>query len=229
MERKVIKWIIISIVLLSFILSPISIHIISLNGIYYQIVYETDIPDSNVIINKVETFEYYEYLIMHDFLGQSYNISKFDQNLDDFKYIDRDGINYIKNQINQDRQRFHWTIHRHRLYYKLNATNESKLYFSYSNSTIFNATYENNKEIFVTEYFEFYGHFYGNWYINFTLVPYVYNQSNRFLLTNVYSIKMFVDYSITRLAGEGHYIKQYIVLSSDLQVIFIYSHDAHHS
>lgn len=196
-----------------------------LNNIYYQIVYETDIPDSDNIIDKAETIEYHQYLKMHDYYGEAHNISKFNQSFYQYNYINRDYINYIKDKINQDRKRFHWwPFYYHHFNYKFNATEQAKLYLSYNNTTLFNATYENKKVVFVVEYDEYYGYNIGNWYINFTHVPKVFDQSYTLLLNNTILIRMFTDYDYVygNLGAETYHIKQYIALSSDLQVIFVY-------
>lgn len=226
MQKKLLRNVILILLPLLLIFSQFIINFIALNNIYYHIVYEIDIPNSNEIIDKVETFEYHHYLKIHDYFGGTYNISQF--NPCPSHYINRDCIEYIKDLINQDRKKFHWVqSYQHNLNYKFNATEQVKLYLSYSNTTIFNATYESKKEIFVVN--ELNGYFHGIWYLNFTYVPYMLNQSNTILLESIFLIKMFLDYSITRFAGEGHHIEQYIALSSNLQVIFIYVDEMHWS
>lgn len=225
MQKKLIRNVLLILLPLLLIISPFISNFMVLNNIYYRIVYETDIPDSDDIIDKSETFEYHQYLKMHDYYGEAHNISKFNQSLYQYNYINRDYINYIKDKINQDRKRFHWwPFYYHHFNYKFNATEQSKLYLSYSNTTLFNATYENKKDVFVVEYDEYYDYFIGNWYINFTHVPKVFNQSSTLLLNNTILIKMFIDYDYVygNLGAETYHIKQYIALSSDLQVIFVY-------
>ncbi len=225
MKRKII-WIIILILLpIILILTLFVNNFIVFNNIYYQISYETNILNSNEIIVKAETFEYHQYLKMHDPYGITQNITKFNQSLYQFNYINSDYVDFIKDKIDQDRKRFHWwPFYYHHFNYKFNATEQSKLYFSYSNTTLFNATYESMKEVFTVEYDEYYGNFMGNWYINFTHVPKVFNQSYTLLLNNTILIRMFTDYDYTygNLGAETYHIKQYIALSSDLQVIFVY-------
>lgn len=208
-----------------FIFSPFISNFIVLNKIYYRIVYETDIPDSDDIIDKVETFEYHQYLKMHDYYGETLDISKFNQSMPQYNYINRDYINYVKDKINQDRKKLHlWPFYSHYFNYIFNATEQAKLYFCYSNTTIFNATYENNNAAFVVEYDEYYDNFIGNWYINSTYVPSVSSQPFTLPLNNTILIRMFIDYDHVygNLGAETYHIRQYIALSSDLQIIFVY-------
>jgi hypothetical protein len=224
MDRKAIKWATLLIIPLLIIISLFVNNSLILNNIYYHLVYETDILDSSDIIDKLETFEYHRYLIYHEGVGGGQNISKFNPSFPEFNYINRDCIEYIKSKINEDRQKFYFAFYRHCLLYRFNETERSKVFFSYNYTTIFNATNHNNETIFSVDYNEYYRSYIGSWYINFTQVPNVLNKSYTLLLKNIILIKMLVDYSITRYAGEGHYIRQYIALSSDLQVIFIYIH-----
>jgi hypothetical protein len=202
------------------------LNFIALSKIYYHIEYEINIPNSNEIIDKVETFEYPHFLKKYSYSGRIQNVSQFNEC--PTQYIHRGCIEYLKDLINRDRRKIFFSPgYYHNLNYKFNATEQEKLYLSYSNTTIFNATYESSKEVFLVPWSDFHSTFYGNWYINFTYVPYVFNHSNTILLENIILVNMFLHYSISRFAGEGHLINQYIGLSSNLQIIFIYSDDSH--
>jgi hypothetical protein len=229
MRKKLLRNVIVILIPLLLIFSIVlSFNFISLSNIYYHIEYEINIPNSNEIIDKVETFEYRHFLKRHDYSGRTLNVSQFNECPS--QYIDRECIEYIKNQINQARRRFYLTPgYSHNLNYKFNATEQAKLYLSYSNTTLFNATYDSNKEVFLVPWNDYYSTFYGNWYINFTYIPYVFNQSKTILLESIILINMDLYYSISRYCGEGHRIIQFIALSSDLQIIFIYSDDQHWS
>ena len=108
--------------------------------------------------------------------------------------------------------------------YTFNATEQSRLYFAYSNTKIYNATYETKEELFVVDYDREYYDYAGNWYINFTYVPIVADEPIIIPLNNTILVKMFVeyDYLYGNMGGEFYQITQFIALSSDLQIIFIY-------
>jgi len=108
--------------------------------------------------------------------------------------------------------------------YTFNATEQSRLYFAYSNTTIFNVTYESKEEIFVVESARESDNYVGNWYINFTYVPSVVDESIIIPLNDTILVKMFIEYDFLfgNVGGIFYQIPQYIALSSDLQIIFIY-------
>lgn len=203
------------------------INAVVLNNIYFNINYELSVANSDNIVDKFETFEYYQYLKKHDRYGETHDISKFNQSdyQTMYNYIDREYIDFLKNEINQDRKRFHWWPgHYHHLMYTFNATEQSKLYFAYSNTKIYNATYENKEELFVVDYDREYNDYVGNWYINFSYVPIVVGEPIIIPLNNTILIMMFVkyDYLFGNMGGIFYQITQYIALSSDLQIIFLY-------
>jgi hypothetical protein len=195
-------------------------NFIIISRIYYRVYYEVNLPNSDEIIEKAETFDYLKYLKMHGPYGEIQNFSKFN-----FNYIDREFIDFLKGKINRDNKRFHlWPGYYHNFIYIFNTTEESKLYFSYNNNTIFNATYENQKAIFIVDPpSEFY--FIGSWFINFTQVPHVVNQSSTILLNNTILVKMILKYDhlYGNVGGEFYQIEQYVILNSSLHVIFIYT------
>ncbi len=231
MQRNKIKKFKIILLLLILIVSisisfPI-INAIVLNNIYFRINYEVNIADSDNIVDRFETFEYYQYLKKHDRYGETHDISKFNQSVYQsfYNYIDREYIDYLINKINQDRKKFHWWLgHYHHLSYTFNATEHSRLYFAYSDTTIYNATFENMEEIFVVESDWESDNYVGNWYINFTYVPSVGDEPIIIPLNDTILVKMFIeyDYLFGNVGGIFYQIPQYIALSSDLQIIFIY-------
>ncbi|MFX1324050.1 MAG: hypothetical protein ACFE8N_03775 [Promethearchaeota archaeon] len=191
--------------------------IISLR-IYYAEFYYVDLPNSEEIIEKAETFDYLEHVKMHNQHGEVYNLSKFG-----IQYIDRDYINYSKEKVYRESKNFHlWPGYHFLISYTFNATLESKLYFTYNNNTVFNATYETDTTIFETKVGTWVDYI-GSWYINFTQVPYVVNQSSTILLNNTILVKMILNYDhlYGNLGGMFYRIKQYVVFNSELQVILI--------
>lgn len=203
------------------------INAVVLNKIYFSINYELSVPNSDNIVEKFETFEYYQYLKKHDRFGGAHNISKFNQSdyRSMYNYIDREYVEFLKNKINQDRKRFHWWLgHYHHFMYTFNATEQSRLYFAYSNTTIFNATYGGGEELFDVFSDWEYADYVGNWYINFTHVPVVDDDPIIILLNDTILVTMFLeyDYLFGNMGGIFYQITQFIVLSSDLQIIFIY-------
>ena len=220
LRKKTKKAFIISLsVVLSISIILIINNFIIFSRIYYRVYYEVNLPNSDEIIEKAENFDYLKYLKMHDPYGEIQNLSKFNIN-----YIDREFIDFLKGKINRDNKRFHlWPSYYHNFIYTFNATEESKLFFSYNNNTIFNATYETQKPIFIVPP-PIWFNFIGSWFINFTQVPHVVNQSSTILLNNTILVKMILkyDYLFGNLGGEFYQIEQYVILNSNLQVIFIY-------
>jgi len=227
-QIKKFKFILLPVILIVSI--PISltiINIIVLNNIYFRINYEINIANSENLVDRFETFEYYQYLKKHDSYGETHDIRKFNQSdyQSFYNYIDREYIDFLKNEINQDRKRFHWwTGHYHHLIYTFNATEQSRLYFAYNNTTIFNATYESKEEIFVVDSAWESDNYIGNWYINFTYLPSVVDEPIIIPLNDTILVKMQLeyDYLYGNVGGIFYQIPQYIALSSDLQIIFMY-------
>ena len=231
MQRNKIKKFKIILLLLILIVSiSISLPIINaivLNNIYFRINYEINIINSDDIVDKVETFEYYLYLKKHDRYGETHDISKFNQSdyQSIYNYVDREYIDLLKDKIIQDRKKFHWWPgHYHHLSYTFNATEHSRLYFAYSDTTIYNATFESMEEIFVVESDWESDNYVGNWYINFTHVPSVGDEPIIIPLNDTILVRMFLEYNFLygNVGGIFYQIPQYIALSSDLQIIFIY-------
>ena len=85
-------------------------------------------------------------------------------------------MDYLKEKVDRDYLTFHWwPAHYHYFTYFFEATEESLLYFTYNNTTIFRAEYENYEEIFNIESSDNYCYWEeklcGSWYINYTQVP----------------------------------------------------------
>jgi hypothetical protein len=190
-----------------------------------------NLSNSEEIIEKVETFDYLKFAKMHSESGELYNLSKFNIN-----YIDREYIDFLKEKVNRESKKFHlWLGYHYYVYYTFNASEELKIYFSYNNNTIFNATYENQNPIFIVDFDNpafvyipnepYWFSSIGSWYINFTQVPYVDSQSSTIQLNNNILVKMilYYDHLYGNVGGEFYQIEQYVILNSNLHVIFIYA------
>lgn len=194
---------------------------------YYNISYDIKTENPDKLIEKVETIDYLSLLQSHERNGNVHNIT--DKIFDGCRvssYINREYLEYQKQDISDDSKKFHWWFgHRHYFNYALKASMELKLYFTYVNNTIIKAQYETLEDIFVvdSDYYYFTEIRYGNWYINFTQVPYVVNETS-ISLNNTILIKMTLNhgYALSPLAGVWININQFIVLNENLQVIFIY-------
>ncbi|KKK45148.1 hypothetical protein LCGC14_0829360 [marine sediment metagenome] len=204
LRRKTRKFLFVSLSLvLSISLGLIINNFIIISRIGYRTHYEVNLPNSEEIIEKTETFDYLKYLKMHKLNGEVQNLSKFNAN-----YIDREFIDFLKRKINREINSFHWWPFTYfSIIYSFSATEELTLYFSYNNNTIFNATYENQNAIFTVPPPYVYD-FIGSWYINFTQVPHVVNQSSTIMLNNTIFIKMILKYDHTygNVGGEYYQI-----------------------
>jgi len=194
---------------------------------YYNISYDIKTENPGNLIEKVETLDYLSLLQSHERNGSVHNITE--DNSDGCRvssYINREYIDYQKQEISADSMRFHfWFGQRHYFDYVFEATSESRLNLTYVNNTILKAQYETLEDVFVVDsrYYHFTKIWYGNWYINFTLVPYVVNETS-ISLNNTILIKMTLNhgYVLSPLAGVWISISQFIVLNENLQIIFIY-------
>jgi len=200
-----------SILVLGIILFPIFDNLIGLNSrIYFIIEYDVRAPDKDDIINEVESFNYTAFL---NNKGWEHDIYK--------KYIDVDFVEYLKSSI-EDATRFHWELwYEHYLRYYLTARNRSSLFLTYNNNTIFSVKDQSNNTLFSIEDYSW---DWIAWYLNFTHLPYVYNENSTVLLDNAIFVQMRMEYGYYcgNLCGLWHSIEQYVVLSSNLDVLVIF-------
>ena len=178
--------------------------------IYYLINYQVDLPNSDVIIAKVEHFDYKSNL----------NINN---EYDDRNYVDRIFINKLIQQVEADKIGFHWWPYYTRNFeYTLKSTNESRLFLKYNNDTIYWANYSNYNPIFTSENINVYVRI--NWYINFSQVPYVSGAYSVIPLNNTYLAIITLEYNFVcgSLCGRWYSMDQYMILDSSLQVICIF-------
>jgi len=225
-KRKLVNVLII-IIIIGIIVTFLLIinNFIILTRIYYKINYEANIQNSESIIEKGELFEYQKYCkYRDDWWGEVHNVS----NSDYYYHIDRDLIESLKLKVEDDKEKFHfWPFYSHKLYYSLEATNESLIYLTYNNNSIIKAEYANHTEIFAawSDYYENNSLFWvGNWYLNFTHIPFASNMSSTIILNDIILVKMnlYYDYVYGNVGAETLRIEQFLCFNSNLQTMFVY-------
>lgn len=205
------RFLLISLLVLGLVLFPLILNLTIIKSrINYYINYEVQGSNREEIITKVETLNYTVYL------------NNYIERDDEFKsFIDSDFVRYLKGRIEND-TKFHWEMfYGHHLRYFFIAENQSKLYLSYSNNTIFNVKDQNNQSLLSVE------NYYWTdieWYLNFTQLSYVYSENTTILLNNVIFIEMYLDYGYHcgSLCALDYSIDQYLVLSTNLDALMIF-------
>jgi len=203
--------ILLSILVVGITLLPIFDNLISLNSrIYYIIEYDIHASDKEEIISGVENLNYTALLNNY---GWDYNNYK--------SYIDANLVEFLRSAI-EDATRFHWELwYEHYLRYYFSATNHSSLFLTYNNNTIFSVKDQSNNTLLSIENYSWDR---IAWYLNFTNLPYVYNDNGTVLLNNAIFVHMSLEYGYYcgNLCGLWHSIEQYLVLSSALDVLVIF-------
>jgi len=200
-----------SILVLGIILFPIFDNIIGLNSrIYYIIEYDVQAQDKDEIIFGVESLNYTAYLNNRGWENDIYK-----------SYIDASFVELLRSAI-EDATRFHWQLwYRHYLRYYFTARNRSSLFLTYNNNTIFSIKDQSNSTLLSIE-----DYWWDQiaWYLNFTHLPYVYNDNGTVLLNNAIFVHMRLEYGYYcgSLCGLWSSIEQYLVLSSNLDVLMIF-------
>lgn len=225
MKRKLVNvLIIIFIIGLIITFSLIINNFIILTRIYYKINYEANIQNFESIIEKSELFEYQKYCKYRDLSGEVHNVS----NSDYYYHIDEDLLESLKLKVEDDKEKFHfWPFYSHKLFYSLEATNESLIHLTYNNNSIIRAEYANHTEIFASwsDHYENNSLFWvGNWYLNFTHIPFASNMSSNIILNDIILVKMnlYYDYVYGNLGAETLRIEQFLCFNSNLQTMFVY-------
>ncbi|MFW9873748.1 MAG: hypothetical protein ACFFG0_11640 [Candidatus Thorarchaeota archaeon] len=205
------RLILIGLLVMGIILFPVFYNLIAIRSrIYYIIVYDVQGMNREEIIDKVEMLNYTAYLNNYIEINENFK-----------SYVDRDFVMYLKNRVGNDTS-FKWEmLYRHYLRYYFIARNHSKLYLTYNNNTIFNVKDQNNQSLFLVESYDWAD---VAWYLNFTLLPYVYNNNSTILLSNGVFIEINLDYGYYcgNLCGLWYSIDQYIVLSTTLDILMIF-------
>jgi len=101
------------------------------------------------------------------------------------------------------------------------------IYLSYNNNSIIKAEYANQTEIFTADwdYYENNTLFWtGHWYLNFTQIPFAPNMSSTIILSNIFLVKMSLEYDIALGFGgsENLKIEQFLIFNSNFQIMFVY-------
>ncbi|MFX1314027.1 MAG: hypothetical protein ACFFHD_15685 [Promethearchaeota archaeon] len=153
-----------------------------------------------------------------------------------FYHIDKNLIESLKLQVEKDKKEFHifpyqnFVGYWHKLIYAFEIMNESLIYLTYNNNSIFKAEYANHTEIFFAD--SWYENnslvWIGNWYLNFTLIPFASDMSSTIILNDIFLVKMSLNYDFfyKRLffgtVSEILQFEQYLCFNSNLQILFVY-------
>ena len=203
------------------IITPFSLMVNNftiLTRIYYKVNYDTNIQNYDDIIEKSELFEYQKYCKYRTFWGEGYNISGSDN------YIDREFIESLKLKIDKDKEKFHlYPFYQRNFKYSLEVSNESLIYLTYNNNSIIKSEYANQTELFRAGF--------GHWYLNFTQIPFAPNMSSTIILSNIFLVKMSLEYDIAWGFGgaENLRIEQFLIFNSNFQIMFVYIPISAHS
>lgn len=197
---------------------------IILTRIYYKISYKGNVQNFESIIEKSELFEYQNYCLCRDFLGNVYNLS----DVDYLYRIDREFIESLKLQIEDDKKKFHfYPSFSHNFIYSLEVTNESLIYLTYNNNSIIKAEYANHTEIFAARSVHYNNnplYWVGNWYLNFTHIPFAPNSSSTIVLNDIFLVKMnlYYEYYYNIGGSQGLIIEQFLCFNSNFQTMLVY-------
>ncbi|MBA7641906.1 hypothetical protein ES703_49592 [subsurface metagenome] len=100
-----------------------------LTRIYYKINYKGNVQNFESIIEKSELFEYQKYCKYRDSSGEVHNVG----DVDYLYRIDREFIESLKLQIEDDKKRFHFYPSYSRSFvYSVEVTNESLIYLTFT-------------------------------------------------------------------------------------------------
>jgi len=217
MKKHFIYIILISIILINIPLILVGNYYLLIKGrIYANITYNVKIPQSEELIDKVESFDYYSNLEFHlDY--EPTNISQ-----PRGYWINDEFINYLNETINADTE-FHWfPFYSHYFSYSFAAEQVSQIHFTYNDTTIFSSTHTNGTLIFSTWNIA-YESYYGIWYINFAEVPLVYKESEKIALTDTILVKMnlYYDHDYGTLGAYTLNMEQYVFLDNDFNIIMV--------
>jgi len=195
-----------------------------LTRIYYKINYDGNFQNYESIIEKSELFEYQKYCKYRDYDGEVHNVS----DVDYYYHIDREFIESLKLQIEDDKKRFHfYPYFSHNFIYSVEVTNESLIYLTYNNNSIIKAEYANHTEIFIAQSVNYNNnplYWMGNWYLNFTHIPFAPNNSSTFILNDIFLVKMNLYYEYYYNFGEsrGVIIDQFLCFNSNFRLMLVY-------
>jgi hypothetical protein len=202
----------ISALIVGMIAIPVVQNAIIRSRIYYKIEYNIDLPNREEIIDKVENLNYSLYLI---------NYSDPIQHPYAKVYIDKDYIDDLKSQIENDTKFRTWVDYQHNLHYSFFSVNYSKLNLTYNNETIFSLKDSSNLSLFLS------GDTYWDgfeWYLNFTQIPFVYGDNSTLELNETIFVKINLEYvwACGYFCWVEYSYEQYLVLDKNLDIILIH-------
>ncbi|MFX1498878.1 MAG: hypothetical protein ACFFBH_15240 [Promethearchaeota archaeon] len=223
-KKALICIFIFSILVAAIILVPVFYNIIVVQArIYYITEYNIDFSNREEIIDKVENLNYTAYLHNNDYIPP-YPIYKGISS-----YVDRNLINFLKSRIETDTgswwrglySLFGGDYHQY-LRYSFSGDNQSKLYLTYNNNTIFDLKDQNNQSLLLKV--EGSGELDFRWFLNFTYIPYVYDNMSTLDLSELIFIKINLEYEWVGSYALFHQylINQYLLLNKNLDVILIF-------
>lgn len=223
MEKKLRTLLIIFLLTGIIVVSLISVNqLVIATRIYYKATYRGDLIDIETVIEKSELFNYQEYCKYQDCSGEVYNLS----NSDNYYHIDRDLLETIKNNIEDDQGQFHlYPFYTHTLKYIIEVNQQTLLYFTYNNFSIIKAEYANYSEIFKAK--DCFDSVYREegCYMNFTQIPNTPDLSSTIAINNSTLVKMSLEYDHNYGFGIGVTsirIEQYLCYNINLELIFVY-------
>lgn len=223
MMRRKLKILLIIVIVISIIPSYlIIINVITNVRIHYDIKYDVQLADAEQLIEQVETFDYLSHLKMHDCDGDVFNLTKFRYN-----YMDREYLSYLIDNVNAYFREVKIFPGYFYLTYFFNATEQTRIYLTYNNDTVFRAQFEGNEDnILLGKYpYSCYSGLYaGSWFINFSQVPYVLNESAVIPLNDIILVQITVEYDhlFGNVGGVFFTIKQTVILNTNRDIILIF-------
>ena len=187
--------------------------------VFYIIDYDIQGSHSDQLINRVENFDY------------NGNVNNLDYNSDGWYYrdgfecyIDRNVLTFLKEKIEGIYYRFTFS---HYFGYYFTAKNYSQIRLTYNMNTIFSVKDQNDASLFLSNFAWSMGS--SVWYLNFGRLPNVFDDNGTVILndTAILNQASFIEihlkyrYTHDYLGYVTYDIDQYLVLSSDLEILMI--------
>jgi hypothetical protein len=101
----------------------------------------------------------------------------------------------------------------HYFIYNFTATQSPLIYLTYNNYSIIDAKYPDNSTLW--------SQWYNIHYLNFSVVPYISNDSAIISLNDVIIVSLSLDYYYYDGDGMVKFFKQFVILDLNFEVIFI--------
>jgi hypothetical protein len=207
-EWIIVSTLLVSIAMIGAIFVPILYITAVRSRVNYVIDYDVNMFPRREIIDKVENCNYSAYLTNYDTLPIYYGINS---------YIDKDLLLYLKNRVEDDKG----IPNKHTLRYYFRAEPHSLLYLTYSNTKIYSVNDQDNNWLILNEYDQWPGE---AWYLNFTRIPYVYEDGyTTFVLNDCIFVKITLEYEWRSWYVGAIFLslEQYVILNTSLDVLLI--------